>query len=92
MIMGYSTKHGSPAYRRAAAQVARTFAWLRDEEGWRMNAEDVMARQWSDLSDRSRRLIITAAVAEAILKTAVIIDIRRQAGEPGSAARSGCGS
>lgn len=43
-----------------------------------MNAEDVMARQWSDLSDRSRRLIITAAVAEAILKTAVIIDIRRR--------------
>jgi hypothetical protein len=43
-----------------------------------MNAEDEMARQWSDLSDRSRRLIIAAAIGEAILKTAVIIDIRRR--------------
>ena len=43
-----------------------------------MDAEDVMARQWGDLSDRSRRLIITAAIAEAILKTAVVIDIRRR--------------
>ena len=37
-----------------------------------------MARWWSDLSDRSRRLIIAAAIAEAILKTAVLIDIRRR--------------
>ena len=37
-----------------------------------------MARRWSDLSDRSRRLIIAAATAEAILKTAVLIDIRRR--------------
>ena len=37
-----------------------------------------MARRWSDLSDRSRRLIIGAATAEAILKTAVLIDIRRR--------------
>jgi hypothetical protein len=29
-----------------------------------------MARRWSDLSNRSRRLIIAAAIAEAILKTA----------------------
>jgi hypothetical protein len=43
-----------------------------------MDAEDVMARRWSDLSDRSRRLIIAAAIAEAILKTAVLIDIRRR--------------
>ena len=43
-----------------------------------MDAEDVMARRWSDLSDRSRRLIIAAAIAEAVLKTAVIIDIRRR--------------
>ena len=34
-----------------------------------MDAEDVMARRWSDLSDRSRRLIIAAAIAEAVLKT-----------------------
>lgn len=37
-----------------------------------------MATRWSDLSDRSRRLIIAAAIAEAILKTAVLIDIRRR--------------
>jgi hypothetical protein len=37
-----------------------------------------MARRWSDLSDRSRRLIIAAAIGEAILKTAVLVDIRRR--------------
>ena len=37
-----------------------------------------MARRWSDLSDRSRRLIIAAAMAEAILKTAVLIDLKRR--------------
>ena len=37
-----------------------------------------MARRWSDLSDRSRRLIIAAAVAEAVLKTAVLIDLKRR--------------
>jgi hypothetical protein len=35
-------------------------------------------RQWSDLSRRSRRLIIVAAVAEASLKTAALIDIKRR--------------
>lgn len=37
-----------------------------------------MARQWSDLSVRSRKLIIVAAIAEAMLKIAVLIDIRRR--------------
>jgi hypothetical protein len=37
-----------------------------------------MARRWSDLSDRSRRLIIAAAIAEASLKTAVLIDLKRR--------------
>jgi Phospholipase_D-nuclease N-terminal len=37
-----------------------------------------MARRWSDLSDRSRRLIIVAASAEAVLKIAVLLDIRRR--------------
>jgi Phospholipase_D-nuclease N-terminal len=41
-------------------------------------AEDVMATRWSDLSERSRRLIIGGAVGEAVLKTAVIIDLRRR--------------
>lgn len=37
-----------------------------------------MARKWSDLSDRNRKLIIAVAIAEAILKAAVLIDIRRR--------------
>jgi Phospholipase_D-nuclease N-terminal len=40
--------------------------------------ENVMGRRWSDLSDRSRKLIIAGATAEAILKVAVLIDIRRR--------------
>jgi hypothetical protein len=34
--------------------------------------------RWSDLSDRNRKLIVAGAIGEAILKTAVIIDIRRR--------------
>jgi hypothetical protein len=43
-------------------------------------AEDCMAarRRWSDLSERKRRLLITAAVAEGILKLAALIDIKRR--------------
>ena len=36
------------------------------------------AKNWSDLSERRRRLIIAAAVAEASLKTAALIDIKRR--------------
>jgi hypothetical protein len=36
------------------------------------------AQKWSDLSKRSRRLIFAAAVAEAGLKTAALIDIKRR--------------
>ena len=43
-----------------------------------MEAGNVMARRWSDLSQRSRRLIIATAIGEAFLKTAVLIDIRRR--------------
>jgi len=35
-------------------------------------------RQWSDLSERTRRLLIAAAVAESILKVAALIDIKRR--------------
>jgi hypothetical protein len=35
-------------------------------------------KQWSDLSERTRRLLITAAVAEAILKVAALVDIKRR--------------
>jgi hypothetical protein len=43
-----------------------------------MDTEDVMARRWSDLSDRSRKLIIAGGIGEAILKAAVIVDIRHR--------------
>jgi len=35
-------------------------------------------RQWRDLSERTRRLLIAAAVAESILKVAALIDIKRR--------------
>jgi hypothetical protein len=35
-------------------------------------------KHWSDLSERTRRLLITAAVAEGILKVAALIDIKRR--------------
>jgi hypothetical protein len=38
----------------------------------------VVARKWSDLSKRSRRLIIVAAAAETSLKAAALIDIKRR--------------
>jgi hypothetical protein len=42
-------------------------------------AEDVMStRRWSDLSERTRRLLITAAVADGALRAAALIDIKRR--------------
>jgi hypothetical protein len=35
-------------------------------------------RQWSDLSERNRRLFIAAAVAEGCLKIAALIDLTRR--------------
>jgi hypothetical protein len=44
-----------------------------------MDAEDVMpARRWSDLSERTRRLLIAAAVADGALRVAALIDIKRR--------------
>lgn len=37
-----------------------------------------MAKRWSELSDRSRKLIIAAAAAEAVLKAAVVLDLARR--------------
>jgi hypothetical protein len=41
-------------------------------------------KPWSDLSERTRRLLITAAVVEGILKVAALIDIK---GRPASQIR-----
>jgi hypothetical protein len=38
----------------------------------------VARRQWSDLSERTRRLLIVTAVAEGILKLAALIDLKRR--------------
>jgi hypothetical protein len=39
-------------------------------------------RRWSDLSERSRRLILAGAVVEGCLKTAALVDlVRRPASE-----------
>jgi len=35
-------------------------------------------KQWSDLSQRTRRLIIAGAVAETILKAAALVDLKRR--------------
>jgi hypothetical protein len=45
-----------------------------------MDTEAVVAakQQWSDLSERTRKVLITMAVAEGILKIAALIDIKRR--------------
>jgi hypothetical protein len=35
-------------------------------------------RRWSDLSERTRRLLITAVVADSALRVAALIDIKRR--------------
>jgi hypothetical protein len=35
-------------------------------------------RRWSDLSERRRRLLMTAAAAEGVLKLAALIDLKRR--------------
>jgi hypothetical protein len=35
-------------------------------------------RRWSDLSQRTRRMVTTVAVAEGILKAAALIDLKRR--------------
>jgi hypothetical protein len=48
-------------------------------QGYLPGAEDVMARkQWSDLSERTRRLLTITAAAEGILKLAALIDLKRR--------------
>jgi hypothetical protein len=38
-----------------------------------------MSRKWNDLSPRTRKTILVAAVAEAGLKAAVLLDLKRRA-------------
>jgi hypothetical protein len=45
-----------------------------------VHGEDGMAarRKWSDLSGRTRRLLAAAAAAEAVLKLAALVDLKRR--------------
>jgi hypothetical protein len=36
------------------------------------------SKQWSDLDDRTRKLLIAAAVADVALRVAALIDIKRR--------------
>jgi hypothetical protein len=40
----------------------------------------MMKRRWSDLSDRTRKLIIVVGVAETALKVAMLVDLKRRDG------------
>ena len=57
----------------AELRIAAQLAGLRKDEG-------VVAarRRWSDLSKRTRTLIITVAVADGALRVAALIDIKRR--------------
>jgi hypothetical protein len=35
-------------------------------------------RRWSDLSERNRRLVVVSGAAEAVLKVAALVDLRRR--------------
>ncbi len=35
-------------------------------------------KKWSDLDERTRRLIAAAAIVEAVLKTAMLVDLQRR--------------
>jgi hypothetical protein len=37
-----------------------------------------MAKRWSEMSDRTRALIVVAGIAEGALKIAVLVDLRRR--------------
>lgn len=44
-------------------------------------SEVTIRRRWSDLSDRSRRFLVIAGVAEGILKLAALVDLKRRPAE-----------
>ncbi len=54
-------------------QIAAQLAGLREEEH-----VPAARRRWSDLSQRTRMLLITVAVADGALRVAALIDIQRR--------------
>ena len=59
-------------------QIAAQLAELRKEE--EEGHVSAARRRWSDLSKRTRMLLITAAVADGALRVAALIDIERRPG------------
>jgi hypothetical protein len=43
-----------------------------------MREDFVPRRQWSDLSERTRRLLVTTAVSDGALRVAALVDIKRR--------------
>ena|SRR5215831_8664633 len=75
-ISGHQARRSwCPGRQRAAEAIrryrVRTTAVL-------IYAEDVMPKRWSDLSEGTRRLLITAAGADGALRMAALIDIKRR--------------
>jgi len=70
ILMPTGAEQGGPAQEMYRAAIT----------GPAMYGEVVMAakRTWSDLDESTRKLIITVAVAEGILKVAALIDIKHR--------------
>ena len=62
----------------AELQVAAHLSELRKDEDAGTARRRWRARRWSDLSKRTRILLITAAVADGALRVAALIDIERR--------------
>jgi hypothetical protein len=62
----------------AELQVAAQLAELRKNEDVVAVRRRLRDRRWSDLSKRTRILLITAAVADGALRVAALIDIERR--------------
>jgi hypothetical protein len=70
----------SAGWRRPARSMFEVSGIATDAAGF---AEGVMAaeKNWSDVSPRTRQLIVTAAVVDGVLKTAALVDIKRRSAD-----------
>ncbi len=62
----------------AELQIAAQLAELRKDEDAVAARQRWRGRRWSDLSERTRILLITTAVADGALRVAALIDIERR--------------
>jgi hypothetical protein len=82
-----STTPEVPTFRQQPTQLFQLAGWTGLRAGASLSPSGsllcpeggmVERRQWSDLSERNRRLITITAVAEGILKLAALIDLKRR--------------